>query len=67
MWMEDTSGELERGTMNTFKVYISPSSLAAGTYTGDITIEGVGAQGSPQVVKVTMLIKPASPLGVLPV
>ncbi|MGA2368544.1 MAG: hypothetical protein ABSF74_08250 [Dehalococcoidia bacterium] len=61
MWLEDTSGALERLTMSTVKVNISPSSLKAGTYTGDINIEGAGAEQSPQIVKVTMVIKPPPP------
>ncbi|MHB8085756.1 MAG: hypothetical protein ACYDHZ_08015 [Dehalococcoidia bacterium] len=59
MWMEDTSGALERQTMNTVKVHISATSLTAGTYTGNINVEGAGADGSPQTVKVTVVVKPA--------
>ena len=59
MWMDAANGALEHLTMATFKVYISPSSLAAGTYTGDINIEGAASRGSPQIVKVTLVIKPA--------
>jgi hypothetical protein len=59
MWLENANGTLEHLTMSTVKVYISSSSLKAGTYTGDINIEGAGAQGSPQTVKVTVTIKPA--------
>lgn len=61
MWLDSANGALERGTMAQFTVYISPSTLVAGTYTGDINIEGASAKGSPQVVKVTMVVNPAPP------
>ncbi|MGA2159630.1 MAG: hypothetical protein ABSG90_10435 [Dehalococcoidia bacterium] len=59
IWMEDTSGSLERLTMSTVKVHISASTLKAGTYTGNINVEGAGADQSPQTVKVTIVVKPA--------
>ncbi len=58
LWMEDTSGALEAGLMSTVKIHISPSALKADTYTADINVEGSGAEQSPQIVKVTMVIKP---------
>ncbi len=35
--------------------------LAAGTYTGHVTVTAVGAQGSPAVIPVTLTVSPAPP------
>ncbi len=41
-------------------VSIDPSGLAAGTYTGTISITSANASNSPQTVSVTLTIKPSS-------
>src|SRR5205823_2763078 len=45
----------------TVQVTASPAGLNAGTYTGHITITASGAQGSPQVVNVTLTVGSAPP------
>jgi hypothetical protein len=41
--------------------------LAAGTYTGTVTIRAAGASGSPKTVGVTLTVNPAPPAGTGPV
>ena len=40
-------------------VSVSPTGLTAGTYNGTVTITASGATGSPQNVKVTLMVTPA--------
>ncbi len=58
MWMNEADGALEKGYSKTIDVFIAPSGLAAGTYTDNISVEGMGSRNSPQYIAVTMLIKP---------
>ena len=59
MWMTEANGALEKGYSKNQDISFSASSLAAGTYTDTISIEGVGAANSPVLVKVTLVVKPA--------
>ncbi|MDX6667051.1 MAG: hypothetical protein QOK04_431, partial [Solirubrobacteraceae bacterium] len=43
------------------QVTASTAGLAAGTYTGHVTITAAGAQGSPKVVNVTLTVGSAAP------
>ncbi|RPJ64122.1 MAG: hypothetical protein EHM12_00545 [Dehalococcoidia bacterium] len=58
MWMNEANGALEKGYTKTQEVFISPAGLKAGTYTDNLTVEGVGTRNSPFQVAVTMLVKP---------
>lgn len=58
MWMNENSGALEKGYNKTLEVFFAPAGLSAGTYTDNLTIEGVGTRNSPFNVVVTMLVKP---------
>jgi hypothetical protein len=58
MWMTEADGALEKGYSKTLEVFIAPSGLTAGTYTDNISIEGIGTRNSPLQIAVTMLIKP---------
>jgi hypothetical protein len=44
---------------------VTSNGLAAGTYTGSITITAAGADGSPRVVPVTLTVNPAPATGAL--
>lgn len=59
LWMAEADGALEKGYSKNLQLSFSPSGLPAGTYKDTISIEGVGATNSPQIVQVTMVIKPA--------
>jgi hypothetical protein len=58
LWMNDANGALEKGFAKTQEVFFSPAGLKAGTYTDNLTVEGVGTRNSPFQVVVTMLVKP---------
>jgi uncharacterized protein (TIGR03437 family) len=50
-------------TPGTINVSVTPTGLAAGTYTGSITVASTGASNSPQTVNVTLNVAtPAVPL-----
>jgi hypothetical protein len=62
IWMKDEPyGALEKGYSKNLEIFVSPSGKTPGTYTDNITIEGVGTRNSPQTVVVTMVITPAAP------
>jgi len=61
MWTSEMDGALEKGYSKTLDIYIAPAGLAAGTYTENITIEGIGTRNSPQNVLVTMVITAPAP------
>jgi len=61
MWTTELDGALEKGYSKTLDIYIAPAGLAAGTYTENITIEGIGTRNSPQNVLVTMVITAPAP------
>jgi hypothetical protein len=60
MWMTDANGALEKGFTKTQDVNFATSGLDPGTYTDNITVEAVGSRNSPQVIGVTMIVKPAA-------
>jgi hypothetical protein len=57
--LSPTSGSLTGGNSQSVSVSVNISGMAAGTYTGNITFSAPGAQGSPQVVLVTLTIRGA--------
>jgi hypothetical protein len=59
LWMNEANGALEKGYSKTQDVFFAPSGLDPGTYTDNITVEAVGSRNSPQLITVTLLIKPA--------
>jgi glucose/arabinose dehydrogenase len=60
-WMSEapTSGSAPANV----SVSISIAGLAAGTYTGNVTIDGGGATGSPKTIPVTLTVSPTAPPG----
>jgi len=48
-------------TPGSVSVSVSPSGLAAGTYTGTLTVTSSGAPNSPQIVSVTLTVRAAVP------
>jgi len=61
MWTTEMDGAMEKGYSKTLDIYIAPAGLAVGTYTENITIEGIGTRNSPQNVLVTMVITAPAP------
>jgi hypothetical protein len=61
MWTTEMDGALEKGYSKSLDIYIAPAGLAVGTYTENITIEGIGTRNSPQNVLVTMVITAPAP------
>ena len=59
IWMNDANGALEKGYSKTLEVFFAPAGMVAGTYTDNVTVEGVGTRNSPFQIAVTMLVKPA--------
>ena len=59
IWMNEMDGALEKGYSKDLAIFIAPSGKVAGTYTDNVTIEGIGTRNSPQYVLVTMVITPA--------
>jgi len=51
-------GGSDGGFLNTGKRYRPPVALAAGIYTGTITVSDPGAANSPQTVSVTFTVTP---------
>jgi hypothetical protein len=43
-------------TPGTVNVAVNPAGLAAGTYNGEVTIASAGAQGSPQLITVSLVV-----------
>jgi hypothetical protein len=44
MWMNEADGAVEKGNSKTEDVFFAPSGLTAGTYTDNISVEGVGSR-----------------------
>ena len=41
---------------------VNTAGLAAGTYTGTVTVTAAGATGSPKTIAVTLTVNPATPV-----
>ena len=58
LWLDETDGSVNGGSSKSLQIFVSPSGRVPGTYTDNITVEGVAASNSPQIIQVTMVISP---------
>ncbi len=58
LWLTEANGAIQKSTFSTFDVFVTANELDAGTYTDNITVEGVGTRNSPQYILVTLNVAP---------